>query len=290
MGESVFSPDAQMIAQNYLARTGRQPRRPSTADILRPPWTNQPSPEGPLDWIQQPIDEAYKQGINFTPPPEQQVGGQDWLNAIAHVLTGAMLMRGAPPGSQARFGRGLLPGLGNDNWEIIAGFKEPRTDLLGMDKALQGEPNPLRQAARGFGLPGGQEPQGLLGKFHKKYYGMVPPERPPLSPQQDATLMDIKNSMSRLLKGNMPPKDADPKMIREFERGRNTWLSLEFDPLREQPWESLAGSRLQVKPHKGSRGTHPALSIKSQYWPKPGESSETSEKILRSLERRGLWP
>lgn len=65
-------------------------------DRFRPSWWNYSPPpvNDQPDRIQgYPVDEAYKRGIQTT-GSQGRVGPRDWLDTIAHALTGAAVMRG----------------------------------------------------------------------------------------------------------------------------------------------------------------------------------------------------
>ena len=62
------------------------------------------------DTIQRPVDEAYAQGINQMGQRGPQVGGKDWLLALAHALTGGAILPGPTLGLVTGPGRSVLQG------------------------------------------------------------------------------------------------------------------------------------------------------------------------------------
>lgn len=199
------------------------------------------------DFVQYPVDEAYKLGIN-TMGRGQQVSPTDWLDAVARLLTSAAIMRG---------------GVG--------------------------------------------EPTGWVNL----------PERTlkPQSPHVQGTVDNIKLAMSRLLKGNMSPGEADPEIARQFSHyGQRAGIAPGFfDRLyalsrrenarlhqrRERyqnvvPYSGVAGSIDDYRPlgTMSIGGTHhfPAISLKSVQYAPSGWSRERLGEYLQRLNQEGRWP
>ena len=111
--------------------------------------------------------------------------------------------------------------------------------------------------------------------------------KPPLSPQHEATLQDIKNAMSRLLRGNMPPKAADPRMVRQFENPNSGIVPPRGLIQSSTPWGQVP---LPVKSDPLDVSLMPGVGMKSEAWLAPGQRYDQLRVVLDQLARMGLWP
>lgn len=175
------------------------------------------------DYIQRPVDEAYRLGIEGM--PHGRPSASDWFNQVAQMLAFGLAMRG---------------GVGN--------FK-----------------------------PGVPRPR---------------------SPQHEATLQDIKLAMSRLLRGNAPPKEPDPRIVRQVRESRQG--AIDADVLDRHVYWGV-GEPAGVPRVSTGAPLHlhlPMISMKSDIWPKGGVPGvfEAGRRraaffdMVDDLRRRDLFP
>jgi len=121
----------------------------------------------------------------------------------------------------------------------------------------------------------------------------------PTGPQHEAALQDIKLAMSRLLRGNMPVKEADPRMVRQFEQAgrRQTGPYQELSLLgrlgSEHEWTN-PGVRVPALQSSASSPPAPIMMMKSEAYGPPFNAFAGQYvqflKALEALGREGLWP
>lgn len=132
------------------------------------------------------------------------------------------------------------------------------------------------------------------------------------SPTQTADMLrEIQYVMNRLLRGNMPPREPDPRVIKQLGTKQVAGgdavgpspltfgpdLTYNFSSIPEEVMRAVVLTDRNIAPEIGLRATagseasYPALSMKSQAFMGPSQPNvQDFYNELRRLARQGLWP